>query len=129
MTLLRNSFPPESSIIPTTTLGSNPIFLDQLDCNSMDTDLLECNRFLSLGLHTCTHSQDVSVRCTGEEVVARCSHDNLNGYDLQLLTDINECEEGQHLCEQICINTVGNYTCECEPGYSIHPNGLNCSGN
>ena len=66
----------ESIIIPTTTpTNSNPIFLSQLDCHSDDEDLLQCNRVSdipSLGLHSCTHSQDVSVRCTGEQTSSFC---------------------------------------------------------
>ena len=56
-----------SSVIPTRMPGENsPIFLEQLDCTSSDTDLLQCNSYSDAnGIHTCTHSQDVSVRCTG----------------------------------------------------------------
>ncbi|CAG5104817.1 Oidioi.mRNA.OKI2018_I69.chr1.g1570.t1.cds [Oikopleura dioica] len=27
--------------------------------------------------------------------------------------DIDECESGEHLCEEICINTIGSFTCSC----------------
>ena len=47
-------------------IGENrPIFLEQLDCTSTDIKLLECSSFSTLGIHGCTHSQDVSVQCTG----------------------------------------------------------------
>lgn len=31
----------------------------------MDTDILQCNTFSARGIHSCNHSQDVSIRCTG----------------------------------------------------------------
>ncbi|KAA8538489.1 hypothetical protein F0562_028140 [Nyssa sinensis] len=31
--------------------------------------------------------------------------------------DIDECAEDLHKCEKDCINTVGNYSCPCPPGY------------
>ena len=34
------------------------------------------------------------------------------------LADIDECED-QSLCGQICMNTVGSYSCSCEEGYQL----------
>ena len=57
-----------SLIVPTQVPGSNsPIFLEDLDCTAMDTDILECDAFSATGIHSCNHSQDVSVKCTGME--------------------------------------------------------------
>ncbi|ELU01957.1 hypothetical protein CAPTEDRAFT_51881, partial [Capitella teleta] len=25
-----------------------------------------------------------------------------------------------------CINTIGSYTCRCDHGYELHPNGASC---
>ena len=56
-----------SIVVATQVLGDNsPIFLEQLDCTSSDSNLLECNSFSARGIHSCTHQQDVSVQCTGE---------------------------------------------------------------
>lgn len=33
--------------------------------------------------------------------------------------DINECKRGIDDCQQICINTIGGFNCECEFGYSL----------
>ena len=46
--------------------GMGPIFLDQLDCSGTESSLLQCNRFAELGLHSCDHSKDASIRCLGE---------------------------------------------------------------
>ena len=40
--------------------------------------------------------------------------------------DIDECST-DHVCEQICVNNDGSYTCECRDGYSLDRNGKNCS--
>ena len=33
--------------------------------------------------------------------------------------DIDECENGQNLCEQKCINAFGSYKCQCNRGYRL----------
>ena len=42
--------------------------------------------------------------------------------------DIDECFNGTDNCSSsaLCINTVGNYTCDCLPGFT--GDGLNCTG-
>ena len=46
-------------------------------------------------------------------------------------TDVNECTEGgrqHHRCQHTCLNTLGNYSCSCNPGYYLHDDGLSCAG-
>lgn len=57
-----------SSVISTQMTGQGPIFLEQLDCTPADTDLLSCSSLSAQGVHSCTHSQDVYVECTGTYV-------------------------------------------------------------
>ena len=45
--------------------GSGPIFLDRVSCSSNSSSLLECDSN-PLGVHTCSHSQDVGVQCIGK---------------------------------------------------------------
>ena len=45
------------------------------------------------------------------------------------LIDVNECENGANVCDPVsgtCENTVGSYTCQCEPGFTR--DGKKCSG-
>lgn len=42
-----------------------PIFLDQLNCNGDEKQVLACNSIRPLGLHACSHAEDVGVRCIG----------------------------------------------------------------
>ena len=45
--------------------GLGPIFLDRVTCSSNSSSLLECDSN-PLGVHTCSHSQDVGVQCIGK---------------------------------------------------------------
>ena len=45
--------------------GVGPIFLDKLRCEPRHTNLLDCPAGVVHGLATCTHAQDVGVRCPG----------------------------------------------------------------
>ena len=42
--------------------------------------------------------------------------------------DIDECREGTDQCAQNCHNTVGSYTCSCQTGYRLNPDGRRCDG-
>lgn len=53
--------------------ATGPIFLEQLDCTSEDSDLLMCNSLSVPGIHSCTHSQDAGVRCKGMYTFC-CAH-------------------------------------------------------
>ena len=43
------------------------------------------------------------------------------------MADVNECEAGTNNCSQLCVNTIGSYTCECVIGYELDTNGLTCN--
>ena len=43
-------------------------------------------------------------------------------------SDINECDQDNGGCSQICNNTFGSYKCSCKQGYTLDINGFNCSG-
>ena len=46
--------------------GSGPIFLDDLNCDGMESSLLDCRMIgLGLGIHNCDHSDDAGVKCSG----------------------------------------------------------------
>ena len=36
--------------------------------------------------------------------------------------------DGGPICEQHCYNTLGSYSCYCDTGYGLHPNGRQCIG-
>ena len=45
-----------------------------------------------------------------------------------LFVDIDECRDNIDNCSQICSNTIGSYTCDCNPGYRIATDGRTCDG-
>ena len=42
--------------------------------------------------------------------------------------DINECDQNNGKCNQICVNEVGSYHCECKSGYQLDQTGFSCNG-
>lgn len=49
-------------------------------------------------------------------------------YNIYKNADINECDQNNGKCSQICVNEVGSYICECRNGYQLDQTGLNCDG-
>ena len=43
-----------------------------------------------------------------------------------LFSEIDECSEGTSNCDHICINTNGSYTCDCDSGHLLQPDGHTC---
>ena len=43
-------------------------------------------------------------------------------------SDIDECAEGTHQCEQNCHNNIGSYTCSCDIGYRLNVDLRGCDG-
>ena len=52
----------------------------------------------------------------------------INAHTHVFIIDIDECNEDNGGCEQICNNTVGSYECFCRDGYELDSNGINCTG-
>lgn len=48
---------------------------------------------------------------------------------VDLIAEINECQDGNSSCEQACMNTIGSYECACYDGYRLNQDGLTCTGN
>ena len=47
----------------------------------------------------------------------------LNGF---LLSDINECDLDVALCDHVCENAYGHFTCGCRDGYILKLDGKTC---
>ena len=48
--------------------GSGPIFLDEVACDGEEGRIMECGG-TAPGVHTCTHNQDVAIRCIGKQYI------------------------------------------------------------
>ena len=42
--------------------------------------------------------------------------------------DRNECLANADDCDQICIDTIGSYSCSCNAGYTLASDGRQCLG-
>ena len=47
---------------------------------------------------------------------------------VRFFSDIDECQQGLDLCNQICTNTVGSYYCTCMDGYELESDNHTCAG-
>ena len=45
---------------------------------------------------------------------------------LSIITDTDECVVGTHNCDHDCTNTDGSYTCSCNDGLILQPDGRSC---
>ena len=45
-----------------------------------------------------------------------------------LCSDINECTENIDGCNQLCMNTMGSYLCNCTIGYRLASDQRICQG-
>ncbi|XP_031162242.2 uncharacterized protein LOC116054701 isoform X1 [Sander lucioperca] len=67
----------------------------------------------------CSHSQHYNQSSNETQTRTQC-HCRA-GFTLlddgQTCRDLDECVEGQHQCQQKCINTFGSFKCSCDDGY------------
>ena len=49
-------------------------------------------------------------------------------FDIHLLVDINVCDVDNGGCDQICIDGIGSFHCNCTEGYLINDDGFSCDG-
>ena len=45
-----------------------------------------------------------------------------------VVADINECSSNNGGCQQICVNEIGSFHCECTTGYMPVGDGSICQG-
>ena len=43
-------------------------------------------------------------------------------------TDIDDCAVNNGGCAQVCLNTLGSFSCACVNGFQLSGDGRNCSG-
>lgn len=75
---------------------------------------------------------DYGVRCRFTEIGeyqcfcqwGLCDTRPMNGTDCE---DVNECLDANGGCQQSCSNAVGSYSCSCETGFNLAPDGKICN--
>ena len=48
------------------------------------------------------------------------------GFCLSILTDVDECADNNGGCQQVCVNTMGSYECQCTHGFFLSDNQHTC---
>ena len=47
---------------------------------------------------------------------------------LYFYLDNNECATDNGNCDDVCVNSLGNFHCACQEGFSLTSNGISCEG-
>ena len=118
----------------------------------MGTDMCEGNCHNTVGSYTCSCStgytlgvdrqsctgrfcltgQDIPIKFNeaGNLIKPRGVGGDSRNYKLTLFfTDINEClSSSGNRCQQLCVNTPGTYTCQCNTGFTLAADGRTCTG-
>ena len=67
--------------------GTGPIILDDLQCTGLEYRLIDCVH-RGIGIHSCSHSEDVGVRCTaGKSIWARLQSEIIRVHYYSILAD------------------------------------------
>ncbi|VDL61324.1 unnamed protein product [Hymenolepis diminuta] len=102
--------------------------LGSYECDCDPGFILQPDGFSCRRNETSSSCQDSSNCFHGDCLNGRCvCQQGFTGNQCEM--DINECEGelGTYArCTQRCINTLGSYECECEPGYELGPDGYAC---
>ncbi|XP_075921830.1 oncoprotein-induced transcript 3 protein isoform X1 [Petromyzon marinus] len=73
-----------------------------------------------------------SSSCQGEDCAqppsCRCGHGMLLAEDGNTCMDVNECEEANGGCAEVCVNLRASFRCECPVGQVLSPDGRSCLG-
>ena len=46
----------------------------------------------------------------------------------KIIADIDQCLVNNGGCEQVCINLIPDFRCDCNVGYILNHNGFSCRG-
>ncbi|XP_011916009.1 PREDICTED: EGF-like and EMI domain-containing protein 1 isoform X2 [Cercocebus atys] len=70
----------------------------------------------------CSHHHEHAIgtpRCS-------CNHGHQLDSDEKMCIDLDECENGEACCDQLCISYLGGYECRCQEGFQISSDGCGC---
>ncbi|XP_061395029.1 fibrillin-1-like, partial [Musca vetustissima] len=103
------------------------------ECTDMATGSFQCHcpeGYALVDTYNCVQTQTVCER-NGDVCSPGSCQEAENEFGFQCIcpvgyreennrcVDINECEEGTHECSHHCVNTEGNYLCQCPQGFVL----------
>ncbi|XP_061386675.1 fibrillin-2-like, partial [Musca vetustissima] len=103
------------------------------ECTDMATGGFQCHcpeGYALVDTYNCVQTQTVCER-NGDVCSPGSCQEAENEFGFQCIcpvgyreennrcVDINECEEGTHECSHHCVNTEGNYLCQCPQGFVL----------
>nr|KAI8737362.1 mucin-4-like [Biomphalaria glabrata] len=109
-----------TAINPISVVGTGHLILSEA-VNGTCQDINEC---VDPALNNCNPLIEDCVNNFGSHV-CNCKP----GYarnDKGDCININECANGDHQCQQICVDVPGKYNCDCNYGYRLNDDRLTC---
>ena len=103
--------------------GDGPIFLDGLECDGDEDDLLSCRSSALLGIADCFHTEDVGITCPGKKYTYE--HSKTSNHDYHSSIDKDRCAIKQpcnSTRNEVCEYALLGYNCVCPSGYKRHQN-------
>ena len=49
-------------------------------------------------------------------------------FQVNIVSDVDECAEDPSLCRETCVNTRGSYSCTCPEGFDLDVDQISCRG-
>ncbi|XP_070545496.1 tolloid-like protein 1 isoform X2 [Ptychodera flava] len=77
----------------------------------------------------CGYNIPTDIQSTNNKMTVKFVSDgsvNKGGFSAQFFKEMDECKNDNGGCQQLCVNTIGSYHCECEPGYELSVDGKTC---
>ncbi|CAL1537018.1 unnamed protein product [Lymnaea stagnalis] len=77
----------------------------------------------------CGFSDPKDIQSTGNQVFIKFVSDSAiqkRGFLISFVQEIDECDSEIHECDQVCINTLGGYKCDCYVGFELKSDGASC---
>ena len=86
------------------------------NCNETEQDS-KCNNLEES--YESTYDQYTGYNLTSDDTTCEDIWNTLKCTSNIFSSDVSECEEGDHLCTELCINIPGSYDCSCPIGYAL----------
>ncbi|CAL1528874.1 unnamed protein product [Lymnaea stagnalis] len=77
----------------------------------------------------CGYRIPEDIKSSGRHLYVKFSSDGSvqkAGFFARFVKEFDECNDENHGCDHVCINTLGSFRCECRIGYELHYDGKRC---